>query len=235
MMLLAIIIVFDGSRLREVHMTSDLASTQVNNSRRDALILTNQANSWSKVNEHSETAARSIVHCSHCYIHPAGLLSSRPDSLYKTTQQTNKKNSSLTKDNTLAMAIRFTNCKLAIDGAVVKQDLTISASTGKILAIGVAANDGSTEQVIDLGGRLLTPGMIDIQLNGALGYDFSTVPENESKMDEYETAYRAVCRGWIKTGVTSFLPTVVTNPSVAYKRVCDFLSTDMMDLYLSWD
>lgn len=112
------------------------------------------------------------------------------------------------------MAIRFTNCILALNGTEVHQDLTISPTNGRILA-----NSHDAEQVIDLGGRLLSPGMIDIQLNGALGFDFSTIPEDELMMPDYERSYRHVCSDWIKTGVTSFLPTVVTNPSVAYKRV----------------
>ena len=128
------------------------------------------------------------------------------------------------------MAIRFTNCILAIDGTETKRDLTISPETGKILSTSDATapsdEDHVAEQVIDLGGRLLAPGMIDIQLNGALGFDFSNIPEDDSMMGEYERSYRAVCRDWVKTGVTSFLPTIVTNPSEAYKRVrfSDFIS-----------
>jgi N-acetylglucosamine-6-phosphate deacetylase len=75
------------------------------------------------------------------------------------------------------------------------------------------------QKVIDLGGRLLCPGMIDIQLNGALGFDFSTVPDTDEGMPAYAATYADVCRGWIKTGVTSFLPTVVTNPSNAFQKV----------------
>lgn len=112
------------------------------------------------------------------------------------------------------MTIRFTNCILALNGTGVHQDLTVLPATGKILS-----NSHDAEQVIDLGGRLLSPGMIDIQLNGALGFDFSTIPEDESMMPDYQHSYRDVCSGWIRTGVTSFLPTVVTNPSDAYKRV----------------
>lgn len=122
------------------------------------------------------------------------------------------------------MAIRFTNCILTIEGTEIKRDLTISPQTGKILSTSDATapsnGDHGAEQVIDLGGRLLAPGMIDIQLNGALGFDFSTIPEDDSMMDVYERSYRAVCRDWVKTGVTSFLPTIVTNPTEAYKRVC---------------
>ena len=122
------------------------------------------------------------------------------------------------------MAIRFTNCILAIDGTEHKQDLTISPETGKILSPSdptASSNaDLGSAQIVDLGGRLLAPGMIDIQLNGALGFDFSTIPEDDSMMEAYDRSYRAVCRDWVKTGVTSFLPTIVTNPSKAYKRVC---------------
>jgi N-acetylglucosamine-6-phosphate deacetylase len=115
------------------------------------------------------------------------------------------------------MSIRFTNCVLALDGTEVKKDLYISPTTGKILPDEPPPND--VQQVIDLGGRLLSPGMIDIQLNGALGFDFSTVPEMDEGMPAYASTYLDVCKGWIKTGVTSFLPTIVTNPSTAFQKV----------------
>lgn len=126
------------------------------------------------------------------------------------------------------MTIQFTNCVLAIDGVEVKKDLYMSSTTGTILPDdalhSTPQGGGDKHAIIDLGGRLVAPGMIDIQLNGALGFDFSMIPEPDAQMPAYAAQYRDVCRGWIETGVTSFLPTVVTNPADAFRKVSSFVS-----------
>ena len=112
--------------------------------------------------------------------------------------------------------VRFTNCTLAFDGESITRDLYICGTSGKIL------EEPSAEQVtttIDLGGRVLSPGLIDVQLNGAIGVNFSDVPATDEGMEGYITGLRNTFVGLIKTGVTSFLPTLVTAKSDDFKRV----------------
>lgn len=107
--------------------------------------------------------------------------------------------------------IRFTNCRLAKGSTLVYQDLLISPSTGRILDTAVGAKDAA---VYDLGGRILAPGFIEVQINGAYGVDFS-VPT-----DDYPQRLADVNRKFVKTGVTSYLPTTTSQRPEVYRQVC---------------
>lgn len=70
--------------------------------------------------------------------------------------------------------------------------------------------------MIDCTGLLISPGFIDIQINGAFGIDFSSVPED---VTQFAKDVDKVARGLLKFGVTSFCPTLITSPSDVYARV----------------
>ena len=74
----------------------------------------------------------------------------------------------------------------------------------RIVSVGAAgevpAARGAT--VIDAAGRLLVPGFIDLQINGAFGHDFTAEPG---------TIWQ-VATGLPRYGVTTFLPTIITSP-----------------------
>ena len=55
---------------------------------------------------------------------------------------------------------------------------------------------------LDAGGRLIAPGFIDLQLNGAFGLDFTAAPETIWEVGRRLPRY----------GVTAFLPTIITSP-----------------------
>ncbi len=57
-------------------------------------------------------------------------------------------------------------------------------------------------QVLDGAGLILAPGFIDLQFNGAFGYDFTADP----------TSIWPVAAGLPRYGVTAFLPTIITSP-----------------------
>ena len=91
--------------------------------------------------------------------------------------------------------IRFT------DAALVLQD-------GQIKKIGTSSelDCPSDAQSIDAHGSIIAPGLIDLQLNGAFGDDFTAHPE---------TIWR-VAEKLPRFGVTSFLPTLITAPLERY-------------------
>jgi N-acetylglucosamine-6-phosphate deacetylase len=62
---------------------------------------------------------------------------------------------------------------------------------------------------IDLGGRLVTAGLIDLQLNGGFGLDFTTVPGSVVE----------VARGLPRYGCTAFLATTITSSPAHYQAV----------------
>lgn len=113
---------------------------------------------------------------------------------------------------------KFTNCRLLRGDTLVHEDLWISSFTGKIIRSQAAFYDEYTlpDKTIDLGGRIVCPGFIECQLNGAFGFNFSTVFED---MSLYGKKLRDLNRRLIKTGVTSYIPTVTSQTSDLYHKV----------------
>ncbi len=60
----------------------------------------------------------------------------------------------------------------------------------------------SAEQRFDAAGLLLAPGLVELQINGAFGMDFTADPQSIFPVAEKLPAF----------GVTSFLPTIITSP-----------------------
>ena len=56
-------------------------------------------------------------------------------------------------------------------------------------------------RVINLAGNLVSPGFIDIQINGAYGFDFSVY---EGDSDAYRQGLQTVAEKIVETGVTSY-------------------------------
>ncbi|KAA8642201.1 hypothetical protein EYZ11_009213 [Aspergillus tanneri] len=113
---------------------------------------------------------------------------------------------------------KFTNCRIIKGNDLIEQDVWIDSLSGKILRAQEAfyGLHLSPDEVIDLNGRILAPGLIDVQLNGAQGFDFS-VPR--SSKEEYDEGLRMVNKGLARTGVTSYLPTVVSSTPEVYWKV----------------
>ncbi|GMA98288.1 N-acetylglucosamine-6-phosphate deacetylase [Pelosinus sp. IPA-1] len=59
------------------------------------------------------------------------------------------------------------------------------------------------DELLDAGGRYVSPGFIDVHVHGCNGFD---------TMDEEEKALAAISKGVLQTGVTSFMPTTMTMP-----------------------
>ena len=66
----------------------------------------------------------------------------------------------------------------------------------------LSGRDPTGEVVIDAGGLLVAPGLIDIQINGGFGFDFTSDP----------TSIWEVGTRLPGSGVTSFLPTIISAP-----------------------
>lgn len=114
---------------------------------------------------------------------------------------------------------KFTNCRILCGDDLVQGDVWVSSSTGKIVKSQAAFFDGLVlpDEIIDLGGRILAPGMIECQLNGAFGFNYSTQLDD---MSEYGKKLREVNKLLAKTGVTSYLPTLTSQQAELYQKVC---------------
>jgi N-acetylglucosamine-6-phosphate deacetylase len=113
---------------------------------------------------------------------------------------------------------KFTNCRILKNKQLIEQDLWIDSVSGKILKDQEAFYELklSPDQVIDLDGRILCPGFIDVQLNGAQGFDYSVPCRTR---EEYEAGLLEANRGLARTGVTSYLPTMVSSTAEVYHQV----------------
>lgn len=102
---------------------------------------------------------------------------------------------------------------------LVEGDLWISSVTGKILHSQEVFYEHHVvpDEIVDLKGKILAPGFIDVQFNGAFGFDFSTIPED---MDTYAKGVKTLNRHLVRTGVTSYLPTLPSQlPQVYHKAL----------------
>lgn len=119
---------------------------------------------------------------------------------------------------------KFTNCMLIKGNDLVEEDLWISSITGKIIHSQEVFYEQRMipDRIIDLGGRIVSPGFIDVQFNGAYGFDFSVLPEDG--ISAYGKGVLRVNKSLIKTGVTSYLPTITSQRPEVYHKALPFLA-----------
>ncbi|KAJ4382170.1 N-acetyl-glucosamine-6-phosphate deacetylase [Didymella sp. IMI 355093] len=118
---------------------------------------------------------------------------------------------------------KFTNCLLVKGDDLVSEDLWVSSTSGKILNGQELLFEHRTapDQIFDLGGRILSPGLIDTQLNGAYGFDFSVIPDDGAAA--YDKGVLRVNRKLVATGVTSYLPTMTSQRPEIYHEALPYL------------
>lgn len=107
--------------------------------------------------------------------------------------------------------MRYCNAEVFIQGKFIKTDIEVS--NGKFSALinqtqseneGLAATDS-----IDLKGKLIIPGFVELHSHGCIGYDFTT-----ANLDEIEK----MLVFYAKNGITSILATTMTIDYEIYKK-----------------
>nr|CAD7204097.1 unnamed protein product [Timema douglasi] len=118
-----------------------------------------------------------------------------------------------TKDTLL----KFKNCRLLRDDKIIDDDIWVR--DGKIVNPEKVFYDEKcyADKEIDCKGALISPGFIELQINGAFGIDFSR------HLDDVESGLLKVAKGLLAHGITAFCPTVVTSPTEVYLRVLPHL------------
>ena len=115
-------------------------------------------------------------------------------------------------------AIVFINCRLCVAGQLTqsKSVLIASESAGRILEVlWKKPTHVSGSKVIDLEGRILAPGFLELQTNGMRGVHFTTF-EDENK---YKQNLEEVANYLPSQGVTGFWATLPTIKAEDFKRV----------------
>ncbi|RKT52248.1 N-acetylglucosamine-6-phosphate deacetylase [Saccharothrix australiensis] len=88
----------------------------------------------------------------------------------------------------------------ALVGRAITGPVSVRVAAGRIVGVDPGEPPAGAEV---LTGGLLTPGLVDVQVNGAVGVDFAEVDDE---------GMRSVARALPRTGVTRFLPTLITAP-----------------------
>jgi N-acetylglucosamine-6-phosphate deacetylase len=79
---------------------------------------------------------------------------------------------------------------------------TVLVENGKILAVKEGDLDFPEAEVIDAGGKYISPGFIDLHIHGGGGYDF---------MDGTEEAFLKIAETHARYGTTAMVPTTLTS------------------------
>ncbi|XP_047003376.1 N-acetylglucosamine-6-phosphate deacetylase isoform X1 [Schistocerca americana] len=114
---------------------------------------------------------------------------------------------------TQSQLLQFVNCSILRNHEIIWEDIWVRG--GKIVNPEKMFFDEkiSADVQIDCRGALISPGFIELQINGGFGVDFSC------DFEDVEEGLRVVAKGILAHGVTSFCPTVVTSPAHVYDKV----------------
>jgi len=123
------------------------------------------------------------------------------------------------------MLIKFTDCRLAVNGSLIEKDLWIDSKKGVIVDPQKCFYDlkAKPDRIIRLDGKIIAPGFIDIQINGAMGVDFSVFKDSDS----YAKGVNLVNKALVKYGVTAYCPTLTSQQGEVYKQVSPIVAALM--------
>ncbi|KAF4550112.1 Hypothetical protein D9617_18g033030 [Elsinoe fawcettii] len=105
----------------------------------------------------------------------------------------------------------FLNCRLCIDGELVRDQFVVSDDTGLILPrTGYIGGDA-----VDLEDGIIAPGFLELQTNGLLGFHFTHFKDQDS----YAAEIDKVSKYLITQGVTGFWVTIPTVSNQDFKQI----------------
>lgn len=117
--------------------------------------------------------------------------------------------------------IRYTNCRVLRGGGLKDGDVWVR--NGLVLdPMKLFFEEKKSATVTyDCHGLIASPGFIDLQINGACGYDFSSF----SSPSEVRKGLETVSKVLLQHGVTGYCPTVVTSSKEYYQKFLPLMET----------
>ncbi|KAH3898653.1 related to N-acetylglucosamine-6-phosphate deacetylase (NagA), putative [Saccharomycodes ludwigii] len=112
--------------------------------------------------------------------------------------------------------LHFTNCFVADKGILSNRDLWVDVENGIIIDKPQITDDYIE---VNLEGKIIVAGFMDIQINGCFGLDYSTVFDCVSEKEQFIQEYNNTMQKMVQYGVTSICPTVTSSFSDVYKDV----------------
>uniref|UniRef100_A0A0N4Z2Q0 N-acetylglucosamine-6-phosphate deacetylase n=1 Tax=Parastrongyloides trichosuri TaxID=131310 RepID=A0A0N4Z2Q0_PARTI len=121
--------------------------------------------------------------------------------------------------------IQFTNCKVLLHNKIVENDLW--TLNGKIIDGRKVFFDSKKYADIQVNcyGLIISPGFIDVQINGAFGIDFSS-----QKKENFVKNLIYVSEKLLQYGVTSFNPTIITSSQEYYHDIIPLMKLIPKDI-----
>lgn len=112
-----------------------------------------------------------------------------------------------------APVVQIFNVKILRDSKILSEDLWIQ--NGRIIdpQMRFFKLKKGADIRIDGKGCTISPGFIDLQLNGGFGMDFSTIADIDNG------AIQKVAKNLLQYGVTSFVPTLITSEPSTYAQI----------------
>lgn len=111
-----------------------------------------------------------------------------------------------------AMKTLLRNARVLLPDRMEALDVLLEG--GRIAALGIGLEASGATESLDLEGRYLAPGFLDLHVHGGAGHDF---------MDGTEEAFRETRRAHLRHGTTSLLPTTTVarhDQHLAFLEVC---------------
>jgi N-acetylglucosamine-6-phosphate deacetylase len=127
----------------------------------------------------------------------------------------------LTQHDGACAFVRFTNSRIIRGDKIVHEDLWIHSLSGTLCDPPQDGVSSSDVHVVDLRGALIAPGFIDVQINGAFGFDFSN-SDCLDNPDKFQQGLDDLNHRLIQTGTTSYLPTMTSQFSQTYHNVSEY-------------
>ncbi|OAP59696.1 N-acetylglucosamine-6-phosphate deacetylase [Fonsecaea erecta] len=119
----------------------------------------------------------------------------------------------------------FTNCLLCMSGELVAQDLYLDAEQGIITPNYYFRQEGVER--IDLDGKIVAPGFLDLQTNGMKGVHFTELSLGAPGDDEHKL--KDVSEMEVRHGVTGWWATVPTVDKERWKQIVPVLRPRQFD------